>query len=125
MTILVIDDEEFIRTLAERILQKSAYQVLLADSGQAGVDILKENSDDVALAIIDMSMIGLDGCETLKELRMINPVLPGIISSGHAITAHDLPPEIVENTFFLQKPYRAGDMLATIDEILRKSEAKV
>ena len=99
--ILVIDDEQMIRDLADRVLAKAGYTVLVADSGEEGLDLLIKHLDSVVLAVIDMTMEGWSGLETLRELRKVKPDLAGIISSGFDIEVEggcvdDFRPDVVD-----------------------------
>jgi PAS domain S-box-containing protein len=104
-TILVIDDEEAVRLLAKRALERYGYSVLTAESGQAGVDLFRRESGRVVLVLLDLSMPGLSGQETLAELRSINAGVAVVISSGYA-EADTMPLFAgVEVSGFIQKPY--------------------
>lgn len=116
--ILVIDDELMIRNLAQKILSRAGYDVLLAESGEDGLAVFRTKANEIKLAIIDMSMDGLSGAETLREMRKTNPGLPGVISTGHALEMADLPEEIQNNTFLLMKPYRATEMVTQVEKML-------
>ena len=115
---LVIDDEQMIRDLADRVLAKAGYTVLVADSGEEGLDLLIKHLDSVVLAVIDMTMEGWSGLETLRELRKVKPDLAGIISSGFDIEDQSIPQDLAQNTVLLQKPYRAQELTASIAEVL-------
>lgn len=116
--ILVIDDEEIIRSLAERILQRDFHNVLLAETGSEAVVLFQKHSDTIDIALVDMNLEEMNGLEILTEFRKINPNIPGIISSGNTYDQDDIP-EILNNyIYFLQKPYRANELSELIDSIL-------
>lgn len=117
-TILVIDDEEFIRSLVLKILNKQYYNVILAENGESGVSMFKKHSERIDLAIIDMTMDDLNGLEVLEKIRQITPNIPGIISSGNCYDNHDVPEELSKNLFFLQKPYRSQQLTDLVNSIL-------
>ncbi len=68
MNVLFIDDEQMLCTLGERILKKAGYDVITAESGQEGIDAFKADTDSFDLVIIDQSMHGLTGIETIVDL---------------------------------------------------------
>ncbi|MEW6051701.1 MAG: response regulator [Candidatus Zixiibacteriota bacterium] len=117
MTVLVIDDEDVIRMLAERILSKAGHTVLAARSGPDGIAIFREKSAQIGAVLLDASMPGLTGAETLRRLREINPGLPCIFSSGSVNAETELTGELRTTTWFLQKPYQAQKLSSMIDQI--------
>ncbi|MBU0985247.1 MAG: response regulator, partial [candidate division Zixibacteria bacterium] len=66
MKVLIIDDEEMIRSLAVKILERADYDVVLAESGEEGIERLKEHGSDVVAAVIDFTLEGLTGVDTLR-----------------------------------------------------------
>ena len=124
LKILVIDDDEIIRTLAERILQRAGYDVETAESGAAGIEAFSTDPDSFALILIDESMSGMTGQATLSEIRQIRPGFPGLISSGHGMHKSDILPELQENTWLLGKPYQSRLLRETVDSIVRDPSGK-
>lgn len=116
--ILVIDDEMMIRSLAQKILSKAGFDVVLADSGDEGVRRLAADQGEVGLVLMDWTMPGMTGSDTLREIRRIDSDLPCIISSGHTIEDGTAPQEVVANTYFLEKPYRSRQLIEKVAEIL-------
>ena len=116
MKILVIDDEEMIRALARKILQRDGHEVHLADSGHSGLAIFSREHKSLGLVLLDIRMHGLSGIETLRRIRDISPTIPCIMSSGQIADQKDLPDDLTEHLRFLQKPYRAN----TLSEMVRR-----
>ena len=116
--ILVIDDEEMIRSLAQRILTRGGFDVLTAESGQSGLKLFSENFHQIDLVLLDLTMDDMPGIETLKRIREISPGLPCIISSGQEPGPNELPDELNRNVCFLQKPYRAMQLSEMVSQIL-------
>jgi len=84
--ILVVDDEEAVRTLIELILGCDGHHVEVAGNGQAGVDAVSDTPFD--LAFVDLLMPGKDGMRTIAEIRRIAPLLPIVAMSGRS-PAHE------------------------------------
>jgi signal transduction histidine kinase len=113
-TILVVDDEEVIREVAEEVLGRQGYTVFLAESAERALKILKSNGR-VDLVITDLGMPGMGGELLLKELEKLAAPPRVIVSSGYA--AHPLLE--CESTYVtLRKPYRLSDMLRKVREVL-------
>lgn len=105
--VLVIDDEVGVREAVRDVLEVSGLKVLMAESGEAGLAVYQARQSDIGLILLDLSMPGLSGEETLQRLLAINPVAPVLLSSGYdeqETLSHVAPPEIVG---FLKKPYTA------------------
>jgi CheY-like chemotaxis protein len=81
-TILVIDDEPGIRDLLDTLLSRKGYDVVLADSGQKGLEVFLRVRPDVI--VLDLKMPGMDGLTVLQQIRRLNPTQPVIVLTGAA-----------------------------------------
>ncbi|PKN61647.1 MAG: response regulator [Deltaproteobacteria bacterium HGW-Deltaproteobacteria-15] len=79
--VLMVDDEEQFRSTTSKILTRKGYETTMAASGEEAIEALKKSKQDVV--ILDMKMPGMDGNQTLAELRKIDPDLPVIMLTGH------------------------------------------
>jgi len=104
-TILVVDDEQAVRNLVRKVLERYGYKVLLADRGPAAIDTFKRHPGDISLVILDASMPGMSGAETYAELRKVRPEVKILVSSGYSEleTMEAFPGPRVAG--FIQKPY--------------------
>jgi CheY-like chemotaxis protein len=112
--VLVVDDELGVRTLTRSVLERAGLTVILAEDGATAVDIFRERSSEVRVAMVDLTMPGLDGRETLAQIRQIRPDVPAILMSGY--TPEDLddcPPHE-----FLQKPFTPSALRTIVRRIL-------
>jgi len=82
--ILVIDDEAILRELLSEMLSMEGYGVLLAEDGQPGIELYKQNQDQIATVILDMNLINMHGEETFLGLYEINSKVKVIIATGDA-----------------------------------------
>lgn len=80
--VLIVDDEEGIRETLSDIFKDEGYDVITASSGEEAIKLLKENSPDIVF--LDVWLSGIDGIETMKELKSLNPTMPVVMISGHA-----------------------------------------
>ncbi|HGJ64964.1 TPA: sigma-54-dependent Fis family transcriptional regulator [bacterium] len=80
--VLIVDDEEGIRETLSDIFKDEGYDVITASSGEEAIKLLKENSPDIVF--LDVWLSGIDGIETMKELKSLNPTIPVVMISGHA-----------------------------------------
>ena len=72
-TILVIDDEEIVRSITRTILEEAGYSVLLADDGEEGVRMYREHEQEIAGVLLDLVMPKMQGHEVFKNIKAINP----------------------------------------------------
>lgn len=117
-TVLIVDDEHFVRELGEQILTKFGYTVITASDGESAIEIYLKNRDKISLVILDLIMPGMGGKRCLEELLRIKPELKVVIASGYS-------PEDDANTAmesgakgFISKPYNVRNMLSEVREVL-------
>jgi signal transduction histidine kinase len=113
-TILVVDDEFGVRTLTRSVLERAGLTVLLAEDGGAGVESFRTHANQVRVVMVDLTMPGLDGRETLQQIRRIRPDVPAILMSGY--TPADLDDCPAHE--FLQKPFTPTTLRAMVRRIL-------
>ncbi|HEY5550381.1 MAG TPA: CHASE domain-containing protein [Opitutaceae bacterium] len=119
-TILVIDDERFVREAAATILQKSGCTIENASGGQEGISKFESDPDRYDVVLLDLTMPGMHGVEVLRHLRAIRPSQPVIVMSGFTAdeAAHRFEHEMPDG--FLEKPFRASALLSSINEFLAR-----
>ncbi len=101
-TILVVDDEPVLLRVTARLLEKLGYRVLQAPSGEKALAIFKKRAPKIDLVLLDLIMPGLNGLNTLKHLRALDPKVRVLLLSGYEDRVGErLPPEVD----FLSKPY--------------------
>ncbi len=116
LTVLVIDDEEAIREAVTDILSLYELPVLAAASGEQGVAVLSERSDQIGLVLLDLTLPGLNGEETYYHLRELRPDLPIIISSGYR--QNSISARFPSDTAFLPKPYDLAKLMKMVRRFL-------
>ena len=109
--ILVADDEAPLRRLIRLALEQGGYKVLEAVDGRQAVDLFNEHSDDIAMAILDLSMPKLDGMQVIEAIHQRDPDLPIILSSGHF---GEHPPPEDPGVAILPKPYSANKLVELV-----------
>ena len=120
-TVLIIDDENEIATVAQEMLEMAQYTALIELNPLQGIETFRQHQEDIGLVLLDMAMPEMSGKDVLQILQGINPEIPIIISSGY--TEDELTQAIGASTVagFLQKPYRLNSLLEHVDAILRRS----
>ena len=115
--VLIVDDEETVRTVARRVLESRGFPVRLADGGVSAIQMLREDPAAVDIVLLDMTMPDMSGAVTLEELRRIRPDLPVLLSSGYTQT-DALPATMPVASGFIQKPYRPAELVDAIRKAL-------
>lgn len=116
--ILVIDDEEIVRTTAQSALERLGFRVLSAENGLRGIELFESAADEISLVLLDMTMPLMSGEETLRRLRAIRHDVPVIVSSGFSEMEASRRFEGQVLGGFLQKPYTAGYLAEKVRSIL-------
>ena len=86
--VLVVDDEEDIRSVTKRTLERFGYRVLVAANGAEAVSTFVHHRSEIAVVLTDMAMPVMDGPATIQALRAIDPGVRIIGSSGLAAEGH-------------------------------------
>jgi nitrogen fixation negative regulator NifL len=120
--VLVVDDEESIRKLTQRVLERFGYRVLLAVDGAEAVSLYTPRRKEIDVVIIDMSMPIMDGPAAIVALKAVNPEVR-IISSSGASDGGTAKVRDAGVRHFIPKPYTAETMLNTLHEVLHGNHA--
>jgi len=117
-TILLVDDEEFIRTIAKEILESKGYQMMEASHGQEALDIYRARGTEIDLVILDMAMPVMSGRDAFAKLREQDMNVKVILATGYSkeTDLKDLMNLGIKG--FIEKPYRVDDLAAMIRRVL-------
>jgi len=121
VTVLVVDDEDAVRALTARMLEKLGYKVMTAGGGQQGLELFRNHRQGIAAVLLDMTMPRMSGEEIYQELRKLQPDIKVLFTSGH------LEPSILadkgdsKHIGFVQKPYQMTMLGQKLREILSRS----
>jgi two-component system cell cycle sensor histidine kinase/response regulator CckA len=106
-TVLLVEDEAGVRALAETVLKKLGYKVLVADSGAAALEIWRERRGSIDILLTDVIMPQMSGGDLAHKLREMNPRLKILFMSGYTddmIASHGI---LAGETQLIQKPFTA------------------
>jgi PAS domain S-box-containing protein len=119
-TILLVDDEAMVLDVGVMLLERLGYTVLQAKGGREAVGVYKQNQDKIDIVILDMIMPDMGGGETYDKMKVINPNVKVLLSSGYSIDGQ--AKEILARGCdgFIQKPFTMKDLTQSIREILGK-----
>ncbi|MEQ9151297.1 MAG: response regulator [Parvibaculum sp.] len=117
-TILLVEDEDAVRTFAARALGTRGYEVLQAESGEIALDVVREHDGRIDLVVSDVVMPNMDGPTMAKELKTLLPGTPIIFVSGYAedAFAKNLDPD--QEFHFLPKPFSLKQLAAAVKDVM-------
>ena len=120
-TILLVDDETLILEVASDMIKTLGYTVLTAQDGHAALEIFKQKQTEIDLVILDMVMPDMGGGEVFDELKMIDPKVKVLLSSGYSLNGQ--ASRIIDRGCdgFIQKPFTMGDISRQLRTILKTS----
>jgi len=117
-TVLLVEDEDQVRHIAEALLKKFGFIVLEAANGKEALELYHKNAADILLVLTDMGMPGMDGYELFYELKKLRPELPIIISSGFGDT--EVSSRIGSDNIagLISKPYNPDQLREVLKRVL-------
>lgn len=117
-TILVVEDEDAVRRLIERILRFAGYFILTAPNGHEALRAFEKREGEIHLVLTDVVMPRMGGRELVDRLRETHPELRVLFMSGYTGNAIASQGVLDEGVHFIAKPLRQQDLLAKIREVL-------
>lgn len=122
--LLVVDDEEGVRRSLKRVLEKDGYNIVLAENGQAALDIIRNDQQEIETIICDYRMPGIDGLETLIEIGRMNTEITRIILTAYATMTNAIEAVNAGIDGFLTKPFENDELRAKVRECNIKKRLK-
>jgi CheY-like chemotaxis protein len=116
-TILFVDDEPEVRSIARLALEPLGYTLIEAEDGAKALEIFEKHADEIGLVATDVLMPNLDGLGLSARLHKLDPSLPILLLSGHVLE-EDLWAEGNARMRYLMKPYRLQDLQDIILDLI-------
>ncbi|HIJ95458.1 MAG TPA: response regulator [Desulfuromonadales bacterium] len=121
--VLLVDDEETLRTIGAELLESMGFTVISATNGREALEIYRQRPSDIDILLLDLIMPEMGGIATYHEIRKISPDVPLIVCSGYGVE------EVLDSigndpcAGFVQKPYRPGELQSVLTAFIHKSRA--
>ncbi len=109
-TVLLVDDEDAVRSVARCVLERANFTILEAANGREGLEQFHRHEREIQIILLDLSMPEMNGEEFLQELRRVNRTVPVVLSSGYLEEAATARFAGLGLAGFVPKPYRAYDL---------------
>lgn len=119
--ILVIDDEQGIRNLLDRLLSRKGYEVVLADSGRKGLELFHQEHPHAV--VLDLIMPKMNGIAVLQQIRSVDQKIPVIVLTGTRILETEQQAYAVGVTEFVEKEFSMHVLLEALKRHLKTSAA--
>ena len=122
-TVLLVDDEDMIIKVAQAMLEKLGYRVVVVKNGEQAVDKVKTKGNEIDLVILDLIMPGMNGGEAFDLIREVQPAMPVILSSGYSLNgqAHEIMQRGCNG--FIQKPFNISELSQKVRIILDEAQS--
>jgi two-component system cell cycle sensor histidine kinase/response regulator CckA len=123
-TILLVEDEEAVRSFAARALKLRGYNVLEASGGEEALEIVRNSTATIHLLITDVVMPNMDGPTLVRNVRRLKPEMAIIFMSGYAEETFRRNDEKAEELHFLPKPFGLKQLAAKVKEVLSSAPVR-
>ena len=117
-TILLVDDDHFIRELGEEMLCRFGYRVVAASDGESALEIFREQKESISLVILDLIMPGMGGHKCLEEILRLDPAQKVVIASGYSVNGRTSEALKAGARGYIKKPYEMRPMLKMVRQVL-------
>ena len=116
--VLLVDDEETVRTVGRQMLERAGFNVLIAVDGRQALDIFTKQSNDITCVLLDLTMPNMDGEETFRELLRVKNDVRVILSSGY--NEQEAIDRFTHSGLagFIQKPYQFASLTQKLQQVL-------
>ena len=117
-TILVVDDDSFIRTFVQVVLERAGYSVLVAADGHEGLDVFRQYQDRVALLLTDVTMPRMNGFDLADHVLESDSRIPVVFISGNVLNAD-------RGFGCIGKPFKADVLIDRVSKVLEERESRM
>jgi len=122
-TVLVVDDDASVRSVAQPMLERHGLAVLLAADGREGVSVFRARAAEIVLVLLDLTMPRLAGSEALSEIRALRADVPVVLMSGYGESEAAALLAGQQVQVFLQKPFDMQRLAEALHVALRPPPA--
>jgi two-component system cell cycle sensor histidine kinase/response regulator CckA len=116
-TVLLVDDEDSVRSIVVKILRRAKYAVIEAENGEAALKAAAAHAGAIDLVVTDMYMPGMRGPEVVEALSKVRPGLRALFMSGYA--DQDARTSVPAGANFLHKPFSGQDLTKAVEAVLK------
>jgi len=119
-TILLVDDEETVLEVSQKLLETLGYTVIPARGGKEAVELYRNHGDGIDMVILDLIMPDMGGKETYDQLKAVNSHVKVLLASGYGINGQASDILKLGGDGFIQKPFEIRELSQRIQEIVAR-----
>jgi CheY-like chemotaxis protein len=121
--VLIVEDEDSVRSFAVRALQQGGYHVLEASSAEEAVELFRKEGSEIDLLFTDVVLSSRSGLELVDEIHDLRSDVPALLSSGYADQKSHWDTIQERGLPFLKKPYAVSDLLDRVRKTIEERDA--
>ncbi len=116
--VLLVDDDESVRALGKRMLERLGFEVVVGSDGRKAVELFLQHRDRIQVVVLDLTMPGMSGEDVFRAIRAAKPDARVVLASGYS--ADELASRLSAKGYagFLQKPYTIEDLTRVLKSVL-------
>ena len=118
-TVLIVDDNDGVRTVATLSLERAGFRVASARNGEEGMALMRDRGGDFDAVLLDITMPLLSGAQTCRLIRTLRPELPIVLTSGYPEHDAESRFDTGEVAGFLQKPFSPANLVKMIQDAVQ------
>jgi PAS domain S-box-containing protein len=123
--ILIVEDEETLRISVATMLRKQGFAVLEAGDGYRAVDLIRDQEEDIAVVLLDLTLPGTSSPEVFAELQRARPDAKVILTSAYGRESVAGPLRALERESFIRKPYHFSELVTVVKAALPREDVPV
>lgn len=120
ITILYVEDDEMMRTQTVRMFENLFKKVYVAHDGEIGLDLFKNNMDEIDVIVSDINMPKMDGLAMTKKIRKLNKDIPIVITTAYSDKENTMSALNLGVSKYVTKPLKIGELSESIAELSQK-----
>lgn len=118
LAVLIVEDDDIVRTMVNKTLTREGYKVILASSGQEAIKLFKDSAEKIGLLITDIVMPQMDGQTLAEQLRVIQPDLKVLFMSGYTADYLEHRNKNTANVPLISKPFSIVHLRDVVSQLL-------
>ena len=118
LRVMIVDDEEVLRDVLEVVLRREGFDVVLAASGEEALSLL--DGDEIDLVILDVMLPGISGIDTLRAIRISNPMLPVVVITAFSSIDGAIEAMKFGAFHYIPKPFKNEEVVLTVNKALEQ-----
>lgn len=121
-TVLIVDDEDYLREVISEVLSMDDIDSIQAEDGETALSVSQSNKDKIDLVFLDLNLPNTSGKEVYYQLKQILPNVPFVFMSGYGQEAveNDLPED--ETYIYLKKPFNIHSIHSIVEQLNQKND---